>query len=184
MRSRILKMVGIVEWVSSATAAIAIVLMAAMIACMLYEIVARYFFNAPTIWSNDISYMLNGAVFMLGAAYTLRTDGHVRIDFLLQAMPMRLRHALQAAFYLFAFGPVTGYALHFGYERTLRAYLRGSLETASAWEPLIWPFLAGLTVGLAGLLLQVLLEAVKHLVLLTAACEGGDQTMTRGGGHG
>ncbi|MDX5362418.1 MAG: TRAP transporter small permease subunit [Alphaproteobacteria bacterium] len=162
MRAFIEFLIGLVDRMSGVLAAVAVLLTAGMIGAMLYEVAARHFFGAPTIWSNDISYMLNGAVFMLGAAYTLRHDGHVRIDVLQQMMPHRLRHALQALFYLLLFAPILWMALEFAWTRTLRAYMRGSLETASAWEPLIWPFLTGLTVGLAALFVQVIAEAIRH----------------------
>ncbi|MCP1335754.1 TRAP transporter small permease subunit [Futiania mangrovi] len=162
MRAFIEFLLGVVDRLSGALAGVAVLLTAGMIGAMLYEVVARYFFGAPTIWSNDISYMLNGAVFMLGAAYTLRHDGHVRIDVLQQMMPYRLRHGLQALFYLVLFAPILWMVLDFAWTRTLRAYVRGSLETASAWEPLIWPFLTGLTAGLAALFVQVIAEAVRH----------------------
>jgi TRAP-type mannitol/chloroaromatic compound transport system permease small subunit len=48
-----------------------------------YEVIARYVFNAPTIWSFDLTYMLYGAMFMLGAAYALHKGAHIRTDFLL-----------------------------------------------------------------------------------------------------
>ena len=51
-----------------------------------YEVIARYFFNAPTEWAYDVTYMLYGAIFMLGAAYTLLKKGHIRTDLLLQQM--------------------------------------------------------------------------------------------------
>ena len=37
----------------------------------------------------------------------------------------------------------------------------------SAWEPLVWPFYAGMTIGLFGLALQVLSETLRHLVGIT-----------------
>ena len=46
-----------------------------------YEVVARYFFNAPTIWVFDVTYMLYGTIFMLGAAYALHKGAHIRTDF-------------------------------------------------------------------------------------------------------
>ena len=42
-----------------------------LIFAMVYEVIGRHFFNRPTLWSFDISRMLAGALFMLGAAYTL-----------------------------------------------------------------------------------------------------------------
>ena len=35
------------------------------------EVIARYFFHTPTIWVFDVTYMLYGTIFMLGAAYAL-----------------------------------------------------------------------------------------------------------------
>jgi TRAP-type mannitol/chloroaromatic compound transport system permease small subunit len=46
-----------------------------------YEVIARYVFNAPTIWSFDVTYMLYGAIFMLGSAFALHKGAHIRTDF-------------------------------------------------------------------------------------------------------
>ena len=51
-----------------------------LVFAIMYEVVSRYFFNAPTRWSNEISqYLLTGVV-MLGAGFCLVHDGHVRVD--------------------------------------------------------------------------------------------------------
>ena len=39
-----------------------------LIYAMIHEVIGRHFFNRPTLWSFDISRMLAGALFMLGAA--------------------------------------------------------------------------------------------------------------------
>ena len=49
---------------------------------MVYEVLARKFFLAPTIWAYDISRFLYGALFMLGAGYALSKGVHIRSDFL------------------------------------------------------------------------------------------------------
>jgi len=43
-----------------------------MILSLAYEVVARYAFGKPTIWAYDMTFMLYGSFFMLGASYTLR----------------------------------------------------------------------------------------------------------------
>ena len=43
---------------------------------MVYEVLARKFFLAPTIWAYDISRFLYGALFMLGAGYALSKGVH------------------------------------------------------------------------------------------------------------
>ena len=54
-----------------------------------YEVVARYAFNSPTIWAYDVSYMLYGTIFMLGAAYALHKGAHIRTDFFFEKWSIR-----------------------------------------------------------------------------------------------
>ena len=59
-----------------------------------YEVVARHFFRAPTIWAFDVTYMLYGTHFMLGTAYTLMRIGHVRTDMLYQNWSIRRQNLI------------------------------------------------------------------------------------------
>ena len=45
-----------------------------------YEVVARYIFNAPTIWATETMTYLCGAYYIMGGAYTLHLRGHVNVD--------------------------------------------------------------------------------------------------------
>ena len=44
---------------------------------MVYEVLARKLFLAPTIWAYDMSRFLYGALFMLGAGYALSKGVHI-----------------------------------------------------------------------------------------------------------
>lgn len=135
-----------------------------LIGVMIVEVVARRFLDAPTIWANDVTYMTNGTIFLLAAAWTLRRDAQVRIDFLSARLPARLQHALNLAFYLAIFLPALWLTCNESWTKAWRAYLRGTRENMSTWEPLVWPFLAGITAGVVGLTLQVALESVRHAI--------------------
>ena len=95
---------------SFACSRLAMVMILGLIFSMLYEVVARYAFNAPTIWSYDVSYMLNGSLFILGAGWTLANNNHVRIDFLSGRLPVPLQHAGNLVFYILLFLPALGLA--------------------------------------------------------------------------
>jgi len=49
-------------------------LMVPLMGAVVYEVIARYAFAAPTLWAFDVTYMLYGAMFMLGAAYALLVE--------------------------------------------------------------------------------------------------------------
>jgi TRAP-type mannitol/chloroaromatic compound transport system permease small subunit len=129
-----------------------------------YEVVARYVFNAPTIWSNDLSYMCAGAIFLLGAGQTLRENAHVRIDFISQSLPPRLSRMLDGLLFLLAVFPVVAALATVAARRAMRAYTTGEVEVVSPWAPLMWPFLGVIALGLAILALQVLAHGLRCLL--------------------
>lgn len=51
-------------------------------AIITYEVVARYVFTAPTIWSEDISLLCQIWATCLGASWVLQHKALIRIDFL------------------------------------------------------------------------------------------------------
>ncbi len=52
----------------------------AMVMIAAFVVVARYGFNWGRVWLQESYVWLHAALFMLGAAYTLRHDAHVRVD--------------------------------------------------------------------------------------------------------
>lgn len=70
-----------------------------------YEVFVRYVLNAPTSWSLDISYIMYGALFMMGGAYTLSRGGHVRGDFLYRLWSPRTQARVELVLYFLFFFP-------------------------------------------------------------------------------
>ncbi|HEY0634431.1 MAG TPA: TRAP transporter small permease subunit [Gammaproteobacteria bacterium] len=63
----------------------------AMVAVTFAIVVLRYLFNLGWIGMQESVTYLHAAVFMLGAAYTLKHDGHVRVDIFYQKASARGR---------------------------------------------------------------------------------------------
>lgn len=134
-----------------------------LIASMLYEVVARYAFGAPTLWAFDISYMLNGSIFLLGSAYSLQKDAHVRIDFLSQKFPLKVQQWLNGLVYLLIMAPL-GFAFTWvAGTKAFKAFVTGELEHVSPWAPHVWPFYAIIALGLLAFSLQFVVEAFHYL---------------------
>ena len=47
---------------------------------MCYDVLMRYFFNQTSIWITELEWHLFALIFLIGAAYTLKHDAHVRVD--------------------------------------------------------------------------------------------------------
>jgi TRAP-type mannitol/chloroaromatic compound transport system permease small subunit len=70
-----------------------------------YEVFVRYLLNAPTSWAFDLSYIMYGALFMMGGAYTLARGGHVRGDFLYRLWSPRTQARVELVLYFLFFFP-------------------------------------------------------------------------------
>lgn len=80
--ARALRSFDVVDWLSIALGWLAAAAILAILGISAYDIVARYFFNAPTSWAIEVSgYLLVAATF-LGAAYTEKLGAHINVDIL------------------------------------------------------------------------------------------------------
>jgi TRAP-type mannitol/chloroaromatic compound transport system permease small subunit len=128
-----------------------------------YEVVARHFFRAPTIWAYDVTYMLYGTHFMLGTAYTLMRVGHVRTDMLYQGWSVRRQNLVDAIGYLFFFFPAMILFFYFGWQESSHSWSIGETSDASPWRPIIYPFKTVIPLTALLLLVQGVAEFLKSL---------------------
>jgi TRAP-type mannitol/chloroaromatic compound transport system permease small subunit len=153
--------VSAIETITRLLGYLAAVLVLVLMSLMVYEVVMRYVFGAPTIWSYDLSTMTLGAIFVLSIAYTLMTDSHVRIDIL---HPFLGRHA-KPVIDLIGLGlvmlPLLVWLCWGLWDYFHAALLSMERTGASAWNPLVWPFRAVMFIGVAAWTLQVLAEIAK-----------------------
>jgi len=147
-------------------ARLGMVAVAALLAITLLEVVARYGFDAPSVWGSDLATMVNAGIFLTGAAWTLRQGGHVRVDFLSARLPLGAQNLLNAAFYLLLLAPLLALVARVAWRAALSAWRSGEVDLAMAWKVPIWPLRVLVATGLTLLLLQVLAEAARHLAAL------------------
>ncbi len=76
---------------SRATGEILSWLTLAMVIVTFVVVIMRYVFDAGLIWIQESVIWMHGAVFMLGAAYTLLLEEHVRVDIFYHKMSARRR---------------------------------------------------------------------------------------------
>ena len=128
-----------------------------------YEVFSRYLFNAPTIWSFDVTYMLYGTIFMLGAAFALHKGAHIRTDFFFEKWSIRTKGTIDSVAYLVFFFPsilVFGWV---GWSEGLYAFSIGEVSEQTPWRPILWPFKMVVPLACVLLLIQGVSETIKSL---------------------
>jgi TRAP-type mannitol/chloroaromatic compound transport system permease small subunit len=132
-----------------------------MIAAMVYEIVARYYFIAPTVWAYDVSRMAYGAHFVLGAAYGLSRGVHIRSDFLYRDWSVKRQARTDALLYLVFYFPSLVIFLWVSTDYAAISLARWERGMDTAWMPYLGPIRSCIPVGVAFLLLQGVSELLK-----------------------
>lgn len=157
----LLKVIAILEFPTVCVAKIAAWLIVPMTLALVYEVVARYIFNAPTIWAYDVTYILAGSLFMLGSAFALRQGSHVRADFLLSSQNPRWQALIDIVLYIAVYFPAT--ALFFDASMTFawQSWMQGETFPQSPWMPIIYPLKSVMPVTLALLFIQGIAELLK-----------------------
>ena len=85
-------------------------------------VVMRYAFDAGFIWMQESVVWMHAAVFMLGAAYTLRHEDHVRVDIFYRNMNPRRRSIVDLLGVVFFLLPVCGFLAYKSYDFAAAAW--------------------------------------------------------------
>jgi len=138
-----------------------------MIFVMVYEVVARYAFVAPTMWAYDLSRMFYGALFMLGAGYALSKGVHIRADFLYRNWSARNQGRIDTFLYVLFYFPGMIVFLWMASDFAYLAWFRGEKGMDTAWMPHMGPIKTALPVGVALLIIQGVSELLKSYYAAT-----------------
>lgn len=78
---------GTNEWVGRAVSWVT----TGLVAVVFIDVVMRYLFNTSFVFTQELEWHLFGFIFLFGAGYTLKHDGHVRVDIIYQRLSTRAR---------------------------------------------------------------------------------------------
>jgi TRAP-type C4-dicarboxylate transport system permease small subunit len=142
-------------------AAIGVVCVVAMMILTTADVVARYAFNAPTMWADEIASYLLIAIVFFGLAQNLRLGNHIRIDVVTGLLPARVCLILEivayAAGFLFSIILLAGTWTRFD-----NFWVRQTTSDSILMTPL-WLAMLPVVLGAAVLVLAMALGFVNSL---------------------
>jgi len=147
-------------------------LVLAVILIATFEVICRRFFNSPTFWAYDVSYMLGGSAGILGAAFTMKHKRHVRIDFFTSMMPAKWKLILDIVFTVVMFFPLFILGNVITFQTALESIVKREAIMAGIWQPPIYPLKTLIFISMFLLLLQVTAQFVRDIYALRENGEG------------
>lgn len=160
MRKGIRAFVRVVDAFNLRVGRFAMYLIFAMLAVLLYSSISKTFFT-PSIWTLESAQFLMVAYFLLGGAYSMQLDAHVRMDLAYSNWSPRTRAVVDAItvsmliFYLvmLLIGGISSTEYAIEYKET----------SYSAWSPYMAPIKIVMCLGIVMMLLQAIATFFKDL---------------------
>jgi TRAP-type mannitol/chloroaromatic compound transport system permease small subunit len=160
---RLIKTVRLIDKFTDTTGTWVAWLNLPLVVVVAWEVFARYGFDAPTIWSFELTYMLYGTIFMLGCAYALHKGAHIRTDFFFEKWSTRTKGVIDSTAYLLLFFPSLAVFFWVGMEEAWYAYSIGEVSEQTPWRPILWPYKMVIPLACLLLLIQGISETIKSL---------------------
>lgn len=136
-----------------------------------YNAVVRKTFDTSSNGLLEIQWYFFGAVFLLGAAYTLQQNAHVRIDVLSNRFSEKTKAWIDIVGHVFFTLPLIGFIVFSGWHFAYESFLIN--EYSPDPSGLIrWPAKALIVAGFVLLGLQVCSEIIKKIAVLKGVKAG------------
>lgn len=148
---------GTNTWIGKVTSVLSLVV--AFI--IFYEIFMREVLVRPTLWVAEGTVFGCGLLYLLGGAWTLKQDAHVRVDMLYHGLSRRGKAIIDCVTY-FAFLLYIVVMIWAAWQYMVQSIAVWE-TTMSPWNPAIWPFKIALFASLVMLLLQQTAKFVRDL---------------------
>lgn len=153
-----------IEWTGKLTAWLVL----ALVLLVCYDVAMRYFFHQGSIALQELEWHLFALIFLLGAAYTLKHDEHVRVDVLLNSrfISERQRHWVNLLGGLFLLLPFCILILITSWPFVENAYLYQESSPDPDGLPYRFILKASILVAFVLLILQGTANILRHALSL------------------
>ena len=141
-----------------------------LLVLVFHEVVARYLFNSPTLYSVELSEYLLIMLAFIAAGWVMQEDRHVRMQSFVHLLPERVRHliACLTSFIVLLFCSVL---VWYGFKAAYIAW-HGQYHSSSLLNMPMWiPYLV-IPLGSLLLALQVIVQLCAHVEQLLTKDSG------------
>ncbi|HEB58235.1 MAG TPA: TRAP transporter small permease subunit [Gammaproteobacteria bacterium] len=137
-----------------------------MVLVTFFVVLLRYGFNLGFIAMQESIAWLHALVFLLGAAWTLGQDGHVRVDIFYRRMSPRHRHWVDLLGTLFLLVPMCVFIFVIGWDYVASSWALHEASPEAGGLPGVWLLKTLLLIMPALVLLQGLAQLLTSVLVL------------------
>jgi TRAP-type mannitol/chloroaromatic compound transport system permease small subunit len=159
----------IMDQISIWTGKLSSVIVFVVAVVVVYEVTMRYLLHLPTLWASEAMGIGCALIYILGGAWVIQENKHVRIETLYERVSPRTRAAMDVGTYLF-FVLYTGVMTWATTKYAWKSFLLRE-TSGSPWDPPVYPIKFALAFGFLLLLLQGTVKFLRDIYFLTTRRE-------------
>ena len=167
----LLTIIRVIDRFTDSTGFLISLLALPLVGAVAIEVVSRYVFHAPTTWAYDLTYMLYGTIFMLGAAYALHKGAHIRTDFFWESFSPRKKGWIDSISYILFFFPAFTALFIVSLSEANYSFRINEVSDQTPWRPILWPFKYCVPIACALLMIQGFSEFLKSFYMARTGVE-------------
>lgn len=169
MQRSLKRLIEAIEFVSEWSGRAVAWLVLAMVLLIAYDVAMRYLFQHGSVALQELEWHLFALLFLLGGAYTLKHDAHVRVDILYHSrwMDDRRRAWVDLLGGLFLLAPFCLLVIVASLPFVGSAYGLGEGSPDAGGLPARWLLKAAIPLGFGLLLLQGVAHMLRSVAVLT-----------------
>lgn len=155
------KMINLIDKLSKIAGMISAIFMVLIVVLVNLEIIVRTLFNKSTHIADEYSSYFLVVVVLMGLAYAMRHDAHIRVEVIRTRMNNSIKRSIDILCFLFAI-ILSSYATYYAIFMTHDVYVVGVTADSISETPLYLPQLI-IPVGLILFILQLMASLIRRL---------------------
>ncbi len=137
-----------------------------MVIVVCYDVFTRYVLNSSMVAVQELEWHLFAMVFLLGAAFTLKNDGHVRVDVFYSRMSPKMKAAIDLIGCLLFLLPFAALIIWTSKSFVQFAYMINETSPDPGGLPYRWALKAMIPIGFIMVFLQGTSMAARSFLIL------------------
>lgn len=131
------------------------------------DVLFRYFLDHTSVWVTELEWHLFAIVFLLGAAYTMQDDGHVRVDVFLQRGSAKQKQIVNLIGHLVLLIPLCLFLIPPAWDYFYQSWSIGEASGDPGGIPALYPIKAFIPISFVLVLVQAIAESLRIFIELT-----------------
>ncbi len=133
-----------------------------LIGVVVWEVVMRYGFGAPTSWAFELTVFLYGVHYSIALAYAHKYNTHVAIDVFETRLQERPRLILRIFTNTVLFLPTVGLLTYYSCALAATSWQQWE-HASSSWAPAVYPYKTLMAIGFVLFLLQGIAKLIQDI---------------------